>query len=244
MDKQHYDAFLSYTRFDDKNDGGHLTELRERLGNEVQAQTGKPFSIFQDVDDIKLGQQFAERIAVTLHSVTFLIPILTPSFFNSTYCREELRQFLARERQLGRNDLVLPVYYIRCPVLEEPGERAKDALAQEIARRQRADWRGIRFKPFGAEEVRKMLAQMARHIYESMRRRGGDTGIDDVNGVNFFAEEDPIGKQNWPNPINPAPPVQQKQSSRTSGGISMQNQGGRDATQNNFFNRQDEEDAE
>jgi hypothetical protein len=35
---QHYDALMSYTRFDDQNDGAFLTAFRERLSHEVRAQ--------------------------------------------------------------------------------------------------------------------------------------------------------------------------------------------------------------
>jgi hypothetical protein len=110
-------GFMSYTRFDDSHDAGYLSQLRERLSNEVWVQSGAAFAIFQDTKDIEWGQQFAQRIAETLKSVIFFIPILTPSFFNSEYCREELRQFLERETQLQRHDLILPVYYLASPVL-------------------------------------------------------------------------------------------------------------------------------
>ena len=45
----------------------------------------------------------------------FLIPIITPGFFDSKPCREELELFLQRERTLSRSDLILPVYYIDYP---------------------------------------------------------------------------------------------------------------------------------
>jgi hypothetical protein len=35
---QHYDALMSYTRFDDQHDGAFLTAFRERLSHEVRAQ--------------------------------------------------------------------------------------------------------------------------------------------------------------------------------------------------------------
>ena len=52
-----------------------------------------------------------------------LIPILTPSFFNSEPCRAELEQFLEREKELGRNDLVLPLYYIDHPAFSDEVQR-------------------------------------------------------------------------------------------------------------------------
>jgi cobaltochelatase CobT len=90
-------AFLSYVRSDDYHEGGRITRFRERLEGEVKIQTGKPFEIFQDRNDIQWGQQWEERINQSLADVTFLIPILTPSFFESPSCRNEFNAFLLRE---------------------------------------------------------------------------------------------------------------------------------------------------
>jgi formylglycine-generating enzyme required for sulfatase activity len=161
---------MSYTRFDDENDGAYLTDLRERLSREVRAYTGRPFHIFQDTEDIKWGQPFEERIDTALATINFFIPILTPSFFTSRFCRYELEQFLAREAALGRNDLVLPVYYIRVPALERAHLRAHDPLAQTLAARQYIDWRRLRRRPFDLPEVHDRLAEMAEQIADALEQ--------------------------------------------------------------------------
>jgi len=168
--KQKLKAFMSYTHLDDQNDGKRLTLFRECLAKEVRAQTGKEFLIFQDVEDIGWGQDFEKRIEDAIKEVTFFIPIITPSFFNSEYCREELRQFLKREEQLQRNDLILPVYYIACPILEDRSKQATDELAQIIAARQRVDWRNLRFASFKSQKVRRKLAAMAVQLRAAMER--------------------------------------------------------------------------
>jgi len=105
-------AFMSYTHFDDQHDGQRLTQFRTRLAAEVRAQTGARFEIFQDRNDIQWGENWQQRINKSLDTVTLLIPFLTPNFFQSSACREEVTLFLERERDLGRTDLILPVYYI------------------------------------------------------------------------------------------------------------------------------------
>ncbi len=162
------DALMSYTRFDDENDGAYLTDLRERLSREVRAYTGRPFHIFQDTEDIKWGQSFEARIDAALASITFFLPILTPGFFTSRFCRYELEQFLRREAALGRNDLVLPVYYIRVPALENPALQASDPLAQTLAARQYIDWRRLRRRSFDLPEVHDRLAEMAEQIADAL----------------------------------------------------------------------------
>jgi formylglycine-generating enzyme required for sulfatase activity len=165
---ERYDALISYTRFDDENDGAFLTAFRERLSREVQAHRGEPFPIFQDTEDIKLGQPFAERIKDALATITFFIPILTPSFFKSEWCRYELEQFLQREASMGRNDLVLPVYYIRVPGLERAAARANDPLLQTLAERQYIDWRKLRRRSFDLPEVNDTLVEMAEYIADAL----------------------------------------------------------------------------
>ncbi|HEX8458820.1 MAG TPA: right-handed parallel beta-helix repeat-containing protein [Pyrinomonadaceae bacterium] len=163
-------AFMSYVRSDDQHENGRLTEFRNRLSGEVRMQTGEDFPIFQDRNDIQWGQNWKERIDDSIDAVTFLIPIITPGFFKSPSCREELERFLAREKELKRNDLVLPVYYVGTPVLDDDSKRAEDTLAQEISKHQLADWRELRFEPFTSPQVGRILAQLAVQLRNSLER--------------------------------------------------------------------------
>jgi hypothetical protein len=124
-------AFFSYAHRDDQN--GRLTKLRERLSTEVSVQTGEEFEIFQDRLSILWGQDWKERIETLLNEVIFLIPVITPRFFNSQSCRDEPRQFLKREKKLGRNDLVLPIYYVDSSLVADDNKRNTDESAQAIS---------------------------------------------------------------------------------------------------------------
>lgn len=166
------DAFLSYTRFDDQNDGGAISEFRRRLANAVRAVTGETFEIFQDVDGIGLGEHWPGKLDEMLEETRFFMPILTPSFFRSQACRDELEKFLRAEHDRGRNDLVLPIYYISCRVLEDPSLRASDPLVSAIHERQREDWRERRWKPVEDPEVRRSLEALAYKIDDARRRAG------------------------------------------------------------------------
>jgi parallel beta-helix repeat protein len=170
-------AFLSYVRFDDQHEDGRLTQFRERLSGEVRLQTGKKFEIFQDRNAITWGEQWQQRIDESLDTVTFLIPILTPGFFNSPACRSEFGRFLERERKLGRRDLILPVYYVNCPILRDEARREADEIAKTVANRQWADWRELRFEPFTSPQVGKTLAKLAEQIVESLERGGHSRAV-------------------------------------------------------------------
>ncbi len=136
------EAFLSYTRLDDEYFGGAITSLRRLLELGVQVVTGdRTFNIFQDVDGIEFGQKWKKRLTAAISTSRLLIPIVTPLFFNSDPCRDELKQFLEHEKTLRRDDLILPIYFVTAPVLERPELLKDDELATEIASRQRYDWR-------------------------------------------------------------------------------------------------------
>jgi F-box protein 11 len=102
-----------------------------------------------------------------LDAVTLLLVVITPSFLRSPACRGEVERFLARERELGRQDLILPVYYVSTPELDEPERRDADELAGVLASRQYEDWRELRFEPFTSPVVRKALARLASRMRDS-----------------------------------------------------------------------------
>jgi TIR domain len=164
-------AFLSYARVDDEYEDGLVSQLRKRLSGAVRAQTGEDFPIFQDREDIQWGQNWQQRIEETLDAVTLLIPIMTPSFFKSRACRDEVARFLEREQHLGRGDLILPVYYISALELDDPQRREADELARVLASRQFADWRELRYEPFTSPVVRKALDYLAGRMRDSFWRQ-------------------------------------------------------------------------
>src|SRR5262245_45158957 len=110
-------AFLSYVRSDDAHENRRITALPERLDGEGRMKTSEPFAIFKDRNDISWGQQWEERINQSLSDVTFLIPVVTPSFFRSPACRSEFKTFALKEKVLGSNQLILPIYYVTCDQL-------------------------------------------------------------------------------------------------------------------------------
>jgi hypothetical protein len=162
-------AFMSYAHIDDRH--GRLTRFREELGGEVHVHLGREFAIFQDWNDIGWGQNWKARIQQSLEQeAIFLIPILSPSFFNSGPCQAELRAFLDKETNLGRDDLVLPVYYVDCPLLHDQAALANNDLARTIAARQFADWRELRTKSFITPVVMNALAALAKKIRDALAR--------------------------------------------------------------------------
>jgi TIR domain len=159
-------AFWSYVRQVDDHDGGNLSRIREKLSGELQAQTGEKFEVFQDREDIKWGQQWDSRIVDSVNATTFFIPVITPGFFKSEACIRELETFLEREKRLGRNDLILPLYYIDTPELNQ---KSSD-LARTVADRQWFDFREYRHGLLDSPELKRLVSKMASQIVMAINR--------------------------------------------------------------------------
>ena len=113
-------AFLSYTRKDDEFFGGYITAFRKMLENAVHVVSGQEtFQIFQDIEGIVIGENWKKKLADVIQESSFLVPILSPLFFNSGPCTDEVKEFLAHERVLKRDDLILPVYLLSSAKLEK-----------------------------------------------------------------------------------------------------------------------------
>ena len=96
-----------------------------------------------------------------------------PAFFKSGPCRDELGQFIEHEKSLGRDDLILPIYFVTAPVLERPELLKDDALASEIGSRQRYDWRVQADLPPNDPQIRRAVRELANNIATAIERTSG-----------------------------------------------------------------------
>lgn len=161
-------GFMSYTHFDDDHNKGKLTKFAEQLSGEVRAQTGQEFMIFQDRKSINWGDNWKKQIKNSLNEVTFLFPIITPSYFKSNACRNELEIFIERENRLNKKNLIYPIYFIQTEEIENIKE-TNDELVKIVASRQYEDWRSYRFENFTSKEVNKQFEKLAKNIKNKIK---------------------------------------------------------------------------
>ena len=164
--RQPFLAFFSYVQANDEHDRGRLTDFRKLLQDEIWDQTGKPFRIFQDTENIKWGQDWRKRIKESLDTCSILIAIVTPSYLVSQSCRFEFEYFLKREFQTKRK-LIIPILYIDTPNLNNKN----DFIATEISKRQWVDWRDLRFASLTSAKVSKKVESLAKQIRELIDER-------------------------------------------------------------------------
>jgi TIR domain len=167
-------GFFSYSREDDEAFRGSLSALRDAIQRVLSAQPGRSrrdFPLWQDQEAIAPGQMWESRIAEAVEEAVFFIPIVTPRAIASKHCKFEFKSFLARERALGRNDLVFPIHYIRVPGLMDEAEWSDDPVLSIVAKRQYVDWRSFRYESVDTRAFGHEIDQFCEKIAETLRRR-------------------------------------------------------------------------
>ena len=158
-------AFISFVNSDLQHEAGRIAQFRERLADEVSMHTGKELSVLVDRDDALWKQAWEERVEQADDNPAILIAFITPRFFRSELCKGEMEAFHELERRLSRRDLVLPLYYVRCPFLDDDAKQGGDALIDSIiSREHRFDWRELRFQSFSSPEAGKALEELTLRI--------------------------------------------------------------------------------
>jgi formylglycine-generating enzyme required for sulfatase activity len=141
-------GFFSYSREDDEDSKGRLSTLRQAIGSELAQHLArnrrKDFQLWQDQTAIATGDDWESEIAKAIGQAAFFIPIVTPRAVASKYCKFEFESFLARERALGREDLIFPILYGSVPELLDEAKWRNDPLLSIVGKRQHFDWRPFR----------------------------------------------------------------------------------------------------
>jgi serine/threonine protein kinase len=164
-------GFFSYSREDDEAFRGGLSTLREGIYRELSAQLGRSkmsFRLWQDQAAIAPGKLWESEIKAAVDQALFFIPIVTPRAVKSNYCQFELEAFLAREKELGRSDLVFPILYISVSELANETKWRNDPVLSIIARRQYADWRALRHVDVQTTAVREQIERLCGKIVETL----------------------------------------------------------------------------
>jgi hypothetical protein len=104
-----YDVFFSY-----KHTAQSLywhqrvkDSLQEWLTHELD---GSKARIFMDCEEIRTGQDWRDRLGFGLKHSKCLVPVWSPSYFQSPYCVSEWRAFHQRQSDVGCN-LIAPIRY-------------------------------------------------------------------------------------------------------------------------------------
>jgi hypothetical protein len=164
-------GFFSYSRDDDDDSKGALSALRDRIQRELRGQLGRTraeFRLWQDTVAIAHGTLWEEQIKAAIGQSVFFLPIITPTAVKSHHCKTEFELFLAREVEVGRNDLIFPILYVRVPALENEDQRRQNDVLKIIHARQYANWTTIRLDGVASSNVGKQIARFSEDIVEAL----------------------------------------------------------------------------
>ena len=173
-------GFFSYSREDDEDFNEVLSKFRTAIQSELAAQLGRKrdnFSLWQDKFAIPHGALWQKTIAQAINQSAFFIPIITPRVVASPHCAFEFESFLAREQELGRDDLVFPILYIRVRELDD-GTWQQNPVLKIVKDRQYLDWRDYRTRKPSDQDVQDKIIEFCGNIanallkpWESMAER-------------------------------------------------------------------------
>jgi uncharacterized membrane protein YeaQ/YmgE (transglycosylase-associated protein family) len=166
-------GFFSYSRQDDDDSTGTLSELRDRIQRELRGQLGRSkscFRLWQDKEAIPPGTLWEEAIKTAVEQSVFFIPIITPTAIVSSQCKFEFDSFLARESALGRKDLVFPILYIRVPALDNADQWRQHPVLKVVGTRQYVDWRALRHLDVNSTEVKREVEWFCDKIVKALNQ--------------------------------------------------------------------------
>ena len=165
-------GFFSYSREDDEGSGGRLSKLGERIQEELRTQLGRTkrdFRLWQDKESIAQGELWEDNIKRAVSESAFFIPIITPTAVKSRYCKFEFESFLAREKELGRSNLVFPILYVPVPALTDDRWR-DDPLLAIIGSRQYEQWQSLRHLDASSTEVALRVEKLCENISKALQQ--------------------------------------------------------------------------
>jgi TIR domain len=110
-----YDVFVSYRRQNPVR-GWVQEQFHPLLTQWLAESMPEEPSIFID-EGIETGETWPDTLRHALKTSRLLVPVLSPPYFRSRWCRAELDTMLAREQELGmrtphnRDGLILPIRF-------------------------------------------------------------------------------------------------------------------------------------
>lgn len=166
-------GFWSYVHEDDDSVGGGIVNLARRLIGEFELLGAEPLRLFKD-RDIQWGEAWKERIDKELQETTFFIPIITPRYFQSEECRRELVEFKTAAARFKVSQLLLPIYYVTVPEMEE--REPQDELMAYVKKAQREDMRETRLAEEMDATYRRLVNRLATRLLGISRETEGIAG--------------------------------------------------------------------
>ena len=159
-----YQAFVSYVHADNDNDRNRIVRLAQDVAAEFAMISGGVDELRVVLDKrILAGSYWSDELDEMIAKSNFFLAVITPRYFKSTVCRQELSMFYDAAKSLDRLQLIIPIYYLDVPGLEtETADRVK-CLVNQI---QWYNWRPVRLQDIDSAIYRETVHGLAVQIRE------------------------------------------------------------------------------
>lgn len=208
-------GFWSYVHKDDKATHGAITRLADHVCEEYALLTGGELNLFRDLAKIEWGDRWKERIRSALEATTFFIPIVTPRYFASVECKKELLSFARQAEEIGLQALIMPIYFVDVPALNE--EAPEEEAMRLIADSQREDWRNLRLLDETTQPYRVAVNKLCERLVDLAHDREGIQVPADAHGDGDDEDSDSDSEPAL-RPVSPTLPLPSAESSEFSDG--------------------------
>lgn len=158
-------AFLSYVQKDDESDKGRIHQFARDVKSEYNLLSSDEIELFFDKDNIQYGDDWKSKIDLNIYDTRYFMPIITPSYFKSSACRDEFNYFYSKAEALGVKDLIIPVYYVTAAEVED--DSSDDELAKKLRTYQWVDLREARLLDSDSSTYRILINRVAERILSS-----------------------------------------------------------------------------
>jgi hypothetical protein len=160
-------VFVSYARIDDKASYNRISQLIDGIAATYESATGKTVGVFKDVESIKPGDDWRDRIRLGLSSSSILLAFISPAYLRSPACREELTEFFAFLRANSSTRLIIPLMFASPDRVL--GEFNDDLLWQQLEKLNYLDISNLRFTDPGSGSWIQTLEVVADRIDKVLR---------------------------------------------------------------------------
>ena len=169
IDKR-YDLFISYAHKDNPAPEYPITQLVALLKETYHSCYGEDISVFFDVDGLKPGELWENKLLESLRQSAVMIVVLSSDYYNSEYCYKEWRHFQDVEihYSLPGTGIIANKYAEHAPA-QETITPMVNVWIQDLSKRQHfdiVDWKTNR----DTETFRQRLVTVCEQIREQKRK--------------------------------------------------------------------------
>jgi len=110
-----YDIFISYSHDNNRAYNNWIHVFCERLTDDYFSRVGRKPKIFLDKGDLRAGDALNGKIAAALDQSLLFIPVLSPVYLSSKWCRKEFLYFMDKHKKrlvLDNSSRIVPLKFM------------------------------------------------------------------------------------------------------------------------------------